>query len=147
MAPRPKPGRKSDDTAPATERTEPETSKSIGTADTGSRAKAKAAHDRTEKQLPSPAVWPLNAHGQPMAQISLTASELIPTGQYANVSLGPVTITMFVDPHSDEPIEDAVKQNLANAANQIAEVVEIDILAVQRNLVLESIQSQVSANG
>jgi hypothetical protein len=78
--------------------------------------------------------WPVDEDGNPMAQISFTASELIPTGDYANVSVGPVTITKFV---KDE--------DLADKLNELAETVEADCISEQRALVLESLQAAVEA--
>lgn len=76
--------------------------------------------------------WPTDDKGRPMAQISFTASELIPTGQFANVVVGPVTVTKFV---ADE--------NLADQVNELAEMVESDCIAEQRELVLASLQADV----
>ena len=67
-----------------------------------------------------------------MAQISFTASELIPTGNYANVTVGPVTITKFV------------KDENLGADRLLAEIVESDCIAEQRAFVLETIQADVS---
>ena len=82
-----------------------------------------------------------------MVKLTMTASELIPTGQYANVSVGPCQITAFVDPEAPSPFTDAQRENMAAALNQLAEIVEGDVVSVQRNLVLESIQEQLSSNG
>jgi hypothetical protein len=78
--------------------------------------------------------WPVDpSTGLPLAQISFTASELIPTGEYANVVVGPVTVTKFIpDPEDDDA--------LAEALNDLAEVVEAKCISEQRELVLESLQ-------
>jgi hypothetical protein len=80
-------------------------------------------------------------------QIKMTAAELIPTGQYANVSVGPCQITCFIDPDAPAPFTDAQRENMAAALNQLAEIVEGDVVSVQRNLVMESIQDQLASNG
>lgn len=124
-----------------------------GTADTKSRAKAEAAADRATAQHPdTDQSWPRGIQGRPMAKIEFSASELIPTGQYANVAVGPARITAFVD--LDRGVEDGEsyfssqeQSNLVKATNELAEMVERDVVAVQRNLVLESIQDQLSQNG
>lgn len=124
-----------------------------GTADTKSRAKAEAAAERSATQQPdSDQSWPRGIRGRPMAKAEFAASELIPTGQYANVAVGPARITVFVD--LDRVIEDGdsyfstqEQANLVKAINELAEMVERDVVAVQRNLVLESIQDQLSQNG
>lgn len=94
---------------------------------------------------------PRGVNGQPMMRIVMTASELIPTGQYANVSIGPAQITAWVD--QDRQLEDGQsyfdaqqKATIAQALNELAEIVEADVVAVQRNLVMESMQDQGSNN-
>lgn len=77
--------------------------------------------------------WPVSEDGIPMVQISFTASELIPTGEYANVTIGPVTVTKFVSDGDDD--------HLAGELNHLAELVESDCIAEQREIVIESIQS------
>ncbi len=78
--------------------------------------------------------WPVDEDGNPMAQISFTASELIPTGNYANVTVGPATITKFVKDDG----------SLADSINEVAEIIESDCIAEQRELVLASLQADVS---
>ena len=79
--------------------------------------------------------WPVASDGTPLLQISVTASELIPTGEYANVTVGPVTVTRFIqDPEDDDA--------LAEELNNLAEVVEIKCISEQRELVLESLQDE-----
>jgi hypothetical protein len=91
--------------------------------------------------------WPRNANGRPMMKISMTASELIPHGQYANVSVGPAQITAFIDPEREIEIDgmyftEKERETVGQALNELAEVVEYDVISVQRNLVLESLQEQ-----
>ena len=128
-------------------RTNPRLAKSMGTPSTKSRAKAESATDRTNQMLETvdSESWPRNAAGVPMVKVLMTASELIPTGQFANVSVGPAQITAFVDPDAEEIFNDQQRDNLAKALNELAEIVEADVVAVQRNLVLESLQEQVSS--
>lgn len=135
----------------AEEATNPFIAKTAGKADTGSKAKAKAAHERTEQAVNNyvNAEWPRNEFGKPLIRISMAASELIPTGQYANVSVGPCQITAFIDPDREIGDEqDATyftleeRATIAQASNELAEIVEGDVVAVQRNIVLESMQQQ-----
>lgn len=123
---------------------------SPGTPDSQSRSKADKAADRNVAQQPdTDQSWPRGIRGRPMAKIEFSASELIPTGQYANVAVGPARITAFVDlDHKGDP-EDGIfskqeLQILAQASNELAETVEGSVVAVQRNLVLESLQEQMS---
>lgn len=124
-----------------------------GTPDTQSRAKAESASNRNAAQQPdSDQSWPRGITGRPMAKIEFSASELIPTGQYANVAVGPARITAFVDLDLEGDPEDGIfskreLQILAQASNELAETVEGNVVAVQRNLVLESLQEQLASNG
>jgi hypothetical protein len=139
-------------------RANPRQAKTIGKPDQQSRAKAKSSADRGNQQLESvdSEAWPRGVNGQPMMKILMTASELIPTGQYANVSVGPAQITAFVDPDrvlkSDDGetlpyFTEEQRATMAQALNELAEIVEADVVAVQRNLVLENLQEQVTQNG
>jgi hypothetical protein len=57
--------------------------------------------------------WPRDLRNKPMIKITCAAAELIPTVQYGNVTVGPVTVTRFVrdlgDENELEP-EDLLKQ-------------------------------------
>lgn len=121
-----------------------------GKPDTQSRVKAENAVKRADAQQPDTS-WPVGANGRPMARIEFSASELIPTGQYANVSVGPARITAFVDlgrsDNGDAYFSEEERDNLVKAVNELAEMVERDVVAVQRNLVLESIQEQKASDG
>lgn len=121
-----------------------------GKPDTKSRAKADGAADRNVAQQPdTDQSWPRGIRGRPMAKIEFSASELIPTGQYANVAVGPARITAFVDLDHEGDLDDGIfsareLQILTQASNQLAETVEGNVVAVQRNIVLESLQEQLS---
>lgn len=122
-----------------------------GKPDQKSRAKAEAAADRTLAQQSDDSI-PRGVKGRPMARIEFSASELIPTGQYANVAVGPARIIAWVDldreiDEGEKFFSEAEASNLVKATNELAEMVERDVVAVQRNLVLESIQEQLSQNG
>lgn len=93
-----------------------------------------ASARRGERQDIKSIQWPVDGDGKPMAQISFTASELIPTGDFANVVVGPVTVTKFVQ-----------DDDLAKHVNELAEIVEVDCLAEQRELVLETLQAAVKS--
>ena len=130
-------------------RTRPGTTKTMGKAEPKSRSKAKAASERADKdqqEQVDEGSWPRNADGSPMAKIEFSAAELIPNGQFANVSVGPAKATVFVDLDSDTPFSDAQKQNLAAALNELADVVGLDVIGVQRNLVHESLQEQIASD-
>jgi hypothetical protein len=82
---------------------------------------------------------PVNSNGEPLVKIQVAAAELVPTGQYSNVSIGPVQITMWIDPDEKE-LDSKRLANIAQQVNQAAFVIEKDVVAVQRNLVLQSMQ-------
>lgn len=133
------------------DRTNPFISKSAGKGDKGSKQKASAAMAQAEKARESAdsESWPIGVDGQPMMKITMTAAELIPTGQYANVSVGPAQITAFVDQNrtikdGDAYFTDDQRTTMAKALNELAEIIEVDVVAVQRNIVMEAMQGQVS---
>ncbi len=122
----------------------------VGTPDTKSRSKAEGAHNRMVDQVEAanPA-WPLTSDGRPMSRIEMAASELVPTGQYANVSVGPARITMFVDLNRETNgsfFSEQERANMVKSLNELAEVVEHDVIAVQRSIVLDSMQDQLAAD-
>ena len=133
------------------DKTNPFIAKSIGKSDKQSKQKASSAMAQAEKARASAdsESWPVGVDGQPMMKITMTAAELIPTGQYANVSVGPAQITAFVDQNrvikdGDAYFSDDQRTTMAKALNELAEIVEGDVVAVQRNLVMEAMQDQVS---
>lgn len=134
----------------APERTSPFITNSMGKGDKGARPKAKAAHERATEMGRAVEIdsWPRGANGNPMMKISMVASELIPTGQYANVSVGPAQITCFIDPErglgeGETYFSDGQRAVIAQSLNELAEIVEGDVVAVQRNLVMASMQDQI----
>lgn len=141
------------------ERSNPFLTKDIGKGDTQSRQKAEKAAERADaeikRQNETPLVnassngtsWPTGVKGTPMMHCEMSAAELIPTGQYANVSVGPARVHFLIDP--DRELRDdedyftpQQRATIAKALNEAAELVESDVIAVQRNLVLESMQEQ-----
>lgn len=82
----------------------------------------------------------------------MTAAELIPTGQFANVSIGPAQVTTFIDQarvlqEQESFFSDDERATLVQALNELAEIVEGEVVAVQRDLVLSSMQQQLAPNG
>jgi hypothetical protein len=122
-------------------RTAPEVTQTLGQTDKQSRQKASKAAERAVAMTEDP--MPLAADGHPLTMIEISAAELIPHGQYANVSVGPARIRHWIDARVTGEIPDTVKANIAQALNQLAEVAAFDVIGVQRTLVLESLQSQV----
>lgn len=118
-----------------------------GRPDVGSRAKGAQAAERAAAASETD-VWPRGLDGAPMTRIEFSVSELIPTGQFANVTIGPVRVTSFVDlnrGNEDMPYyTEQEKDTITKAANELADMMERDVIGVQRNLVLESLQSDDS---
>lgn len=146
-AARPRPGSKSDNGKSDQKATLP----ASGTPDTGSRAKAESAARRANVQaeMVDGDGHPRGSNGTPMAKIVFAASELVPTGQYANVSVGPAQIHLYIDldrsVSDDEAyLNERERSILVKSLNELAEVVEAEVIAVQRNIVLESLQTQES---
>jgi hypothetical protein len=98
---------------------------------------ARGSTKQTSRKKVESINWPVDEDGVPMAQISFTASELIPTGNYANVTVGPATITKFV--------KDGDSEHLSRELNELAETIEAECIAEQREIVLKSLQADVSA--
>jgi hypothetical protein len=134
----------------AEDKTNPFIAKSVGKPDQQSKQKAGNAMAQAEKVRATvdSDSWPRGTNGQPMMKITMTAAELIPTGQYANVSVGPAQVTAFIDTErsvGDEGyFSSEERSTMAKALNELAEIVEGDVVAVQRNLVMESMQGQVA---
>jgi hypothetical protein len=120
----------------------------IGAADTKSRAKAESAANRNVGLVEEMGGVPMGVGGRPMARLRMTASELVPTGQYANVSVGPAMIDVYVDLDRDingSYFTEDERNVMVTALNELAEVVERDVVAVQRSLVMESMQEQLAS--
>jgi hypothetical protein len=133
--------------------TNPFLAKSIGKSDTGSRPKAEAAVKRSEQEERAGEAsrelqeWPRGAGGTPMMKAEMAASELVPTGQYANVVIGPCRVTFLIDPDRNLDEGEAYftakqRATVAQALNEMAEIVEGDVVAVQRNIVMENLQEE-----
>jgi len=126
-------------------------SKTLGKGDQGSRGKSQSAQNRAEEQentVNKDESWPTGATGTPMVKAEICASELIPTGQYANVTVGPVRLSFLIDPDRDLDegqgfFTSKQRERIAQALNEGADIVEGDCVAVQRNLVLENLQENI----
>lgn len=143
------------------ERSNPFLTQTMGSGDKGTRKKAENASERANEDVKgqreqdarvealSTGSWPQGSKGTPLMMAEMSAAELVPTGQYANVSIGPCRVHFLIDP--DRELRDdedyftpQQKATIAKALNEAAEIVEADVVAVQRDLVLESMQQQNS---
>lgn len=134
------------------DRTNPFIAKSMGKGDKGSRKKTEIASEQANEEVAvverEQKDWPKGADGTPMVKAEMAASELVPTGQYANVTIGPCRLHFYIDPDreladGESYFSDQQRATIAKALNEAAEMVEADVVAVQRSLVLESIQQQI----
>jgi len=60
----------------------------------------KAAREHGDKNAVDLEI-PIGANGMPLIKISCAAAELIPTMQYANVTIGPVVVHRYVEDTGD----------------------------------------------
>lgn len=87
----------------------------------------------TPKQAPLPgSSWPTGPDDQPLACVSMQASELIGLPNYSNVTIGPASVTRFV-PDTAEDREAGLKQCAMEAEKIIAEERELVLQIVQQN--------------
>lgn len=84
-------------------------------------------------------VPPTGQNGRPMAAISGSASELVPTKPYANVTIGPVQATRWVEDTLDDGEEGEAE--FKAKIDRLQETVE-DIVAGQRTLVEDSLDEK-----
>lgn len=54
---------------------------------------------------------PIGANGRPMAFVSNSASDLLPTVQFGNILVGPVTIARWVEDDGDDAVIQASQKN------------------------------------
>ena len=120
--------------------------KSVGKEEAKSGPKARNATARANEEHMVEEGVPLTPDGRPMARIMFQGAELIPHGQFANISCGPAQIQLWVDPQDSDPIPENVRENLAKGLNDIADVLYGHVLATQRTLIQEAIQAQVAAS-
>lgn len=63
-----------------------------------------ALHSSTldKNSLSDESNWPIDGQGNRLVQISCGAAELVPTRQYANITVGPIGIKRFVTDGDDD---------------------------------------------
>jgi hypothetical protein len=83
--------------------------------------------------------WPLDAQGDPMAEIAFQAHELIGLENFSNITVGPAIIRTLVSINKPNPFSQVQLKNIASAINQIAQIVEEDIVAEQRVIALNTL--------
>jgi hypothetical protein len=77
--------------------------------------------------------WPVDENGKPMVKITFTASNTVPTAQYANVVVGPASATKFVP--------DTGQEDLSREIVELAKPVEW-ALGHERGRILKEISGE-----
>lgn len=77
--------------------------------------------------------WPVDGDGNPMVKISFTASNTVPTAQYANVVVGPASATKFV--------ADTGQEDLSREIVELAKPVEW-ALGHERDRILKELSGE-----
>jgi hypothetical protein len=94
------------------------------------------AAEASEQELTQ---WPVDEHGDPMVRISMQAMELVGLKEFSNITVGPARAETFVSRNTKNPFSEAQLKNIASAMNQLAELVEVDVVAEQREVALNTI--------
>jgi len=87
--------------------------------------------------------WPRDELGRPMMRVTSAAAELIPTQPFGNVTIGPITVTAFIQ----DPIcgsDDEWKQEARDRIRRVQEVCE-ESVAEERQTVALLMRSRVAA--
>jgi hypothetical protein len=132
-------------------RSNPKLSRTIAQEEPKSRQKAAGAQKRANEVMDTTdSDVPRSPSGRPMARALMSAAELIPHGQYANVSIGPAQITDWVDLDRESWEDDKGNKHyytpdeietMSMALNELAEVVAANVVGVQRDIVLTNLQA------
>ena len=92
-----------------------------------------------EQQVVHAGALPLDEQGDPMVEVSFNATELIGLKDYSNIVVGPATVRTLVSRNTRNPFSEQQLKNIASALNQIAQAVEEDVVAEQREIALGTI--------
>lgn len=103
------------------------------------RTNLKVIHDQSE----AASFAPVDETGRPMIQISCAATELVPTRQYANVTVGPIVVKVWI-PINFNGFNDEEVSSIKRATKEVQEICE-DAVADERKT-LHNLISQ-STNG
>lgn len=103
------------------------------------RDKRAAPEDLLVDPIQAQSAWPRDDNGEPMIQVYVQAREHIGLPDYSNITVGPSGITMFVAKGQSEILNEQEKAALASSMNQLSELLELQVIAEQRGIVLESI--------
>jgi hypothetical protein len=65
--------------------------------------------------------WPRDLFGNPMVKIQCAATELVPTMQYGNVTVGPVMVSRFVIAVNADQIKEAIRETQSIVEEAVSE--------------------------
>lgn len=113
------------------------------------RQEQKAQHDnaRDGEDVAAnlePANWPVDAEGDPLVEISFQAHELIGLENFSNITIGPAVIRTLVSRNKQNPFSERQLANIASGLNQIAQTVEVDVIAEQRQIALATLDPSLT---
>lgn len=80
---------------------------------------------------------PVDSNGVPLVRIGFAAQELIPTGKFANITVGPA--------HAEKYVPDGSQEDLAKAIHELAKPVEW-ALGHRRDEILKEIAGESDAD-
>lgn len=86
-----------------------------------------------------PPAWPVDQEGDPLVEVSFQANELIGLKEFSNIVVGPATVRTLVSMNKPNPFTDKQLANIASALNQLAETVEVEVIARERKIALDTI--------
>lgn len=99
----------------------------------------KNAKRSLDQQTQAAGPIPFDEQGDPMVEISFNATELIGLPNYSNIVVGPATIRTLVSRNVRNPFSDVHLVNIASALNQLAQMVEENVVAEQREIALNTL--------
>lgn len=66
-------------------------------------------------------IAPVDSQGNPMTTITCAAAELIPTRQYANVTVGPIVVTRHIPDIGDDNLREEISKTQILCEEAVAE--------------------------
>ena len=88
----------------------------------GETPQMKLAREQAEKTgVVGDHEWPRDAFGTPLVKVQASASELVATRQYSNVTIGPISVTRFVADQGDEGLMMEIRKTQSLCERAVAE--------------------------
>lgn len=84
--------------------------------------------------------WPRDENGEPMLQIYVQARDHVGLENFSNVTVGPSGATAFIRKGQDTVFaDDDERHAFVNCLNELSALVEVDVIANQRDIMLNAI--------